>query len=108
LPALVHPAPREVAIIGLGSGDTAWASGLRSETERVDVFEISGPQPRLLERLAGVTAHQPQFEPLRALLADPRIRVRVADGRNALLTGERRYDVIQADALTPDMAFSGN
>ncbi|MCL4818688.1 MAG: fused MFS/spermidine synthase [Vicinamibacteria bacterium] len=108
LPALVHPAPREVAIIGLGSGDTAWASGLRRETERVDVFEISGPQPRLLERLAGVTAHQPQFEPLRALLADPRIRVRVADGRNALLTGERRYDVIQADALTPDMAFSGN
>ena len=46
IPAIVHPAPRQVAIIGLGSGDTAWAVGCRgAATERVTVFEISGPEP---------------------------------------------------------------
>ena len=32
LGALVHPNPRDVAVIGLASGDTPWAVGLRTET----------------------------------------------------------------------------
>jgi spermidine synthase len=32
IPAIVHPAPRAIAIIGLGSGDTAWAAGCRGST----------------------------------------------------------------------------
>ncbi|HET8646573.1 MAG TPA: hypothetical protein VFO85_13855, partial [Vicinamibacteria bacterium] len=51
-PAIVHPAPVDVAIVGLGSGDTAWASMCRRETRSLDVFEISGGQPRLLARIA--------------------------------------------------------
>ncbi len=31
-PAVMHAEPREVAIVGLGSGDTAWASACRRET----------------------------------------------------------------------------
>ena len=27
LPVMIHPAPRQVAVVGLGSGDTAWAAG---------------------------------------------------------------------------------
>jgi spermidine synthase len=103
-PALIHPAPRDVAIIGLGSGDTAWAAGLRPETESITVFEISGPQPRVLRRLAA-SAEVPA---LRAFLQDPRVHIVEADGRRALRAGTARYDIIEADALWPEVAGSGN
>jgi predicted membrane-bound spermidine synthase len=103
-PSMIHPAPLDVAIIGLGSGDTAWASAARPETRSLTVFEISGPQPVLLRRLA---AMQP-FPGLRHLLEDPRLRIRVADGRNALEQEGKLYDVIEADALWPMAPYSGN
>jgi spermidine synthase len=103
-PALVHPAPRDVAIIGLGSGDTVWAAGCRPETETLTVFEISGGQPRLLQRFAA----DHDYPPLRSLLADPRLRIVIEDGRRALEATSARYDVIEADALWPNVAYSGN
>jgi spermidine synthase len=103
-PALVHPAPQDVAIIGLGSGDTVWAAGCRPETRTLTVFEISGGQPRLLQRFAA----DHDYGPLRSLLADPRLRIVIEDGRRALETTSARYDVIEADALWPNVAYSGN
>jgi hypothetical protein len=105
VPALVHPEPKQIAIIGLGSGDTAWAAACRASTESVTVFELGSPQPRLLARLAGTSRSLPG---LRSLLADARISVVTADGRNALTRDDRRYDLIEADALRPHSAFSGN
>jgi SAM-dependent methyltransferase len=103
-PSMIHPAPLDVAIIGLGSGDTAWASAARKETRSLTVFEISGPQPKLLRQLA---AAQP-FPELRNLLSDPRLRIRLADGRTALEQEGKLYDVIEADALWPIAPYSGN
>jgi spermidine synthase len=103
-PAIVHPAPQDVAIIGLGSGDTAWAAGCRPETRSITVFEISGGQPRLL----GGFAAEHGYPPLRSLLADPRLRIVIEDGRRALDSASTRYDVIEADALWPNVAYSGN
>jgi spermidine synthase len=93
-----------VAIIGLGSGDTAWASASRPETRSLTVFEISGPQPKLLRQLAD----RQLFPELRHLLDDPRLRIRLADGRNALEQEGRLYDVIEADALWPIAPYAGN
>ena len=104
-PAVMHPEPREVAIIGLGSGDTAWAAACRRETRRVTVYEICAPQIALLHRVAGGADAPPR---LRSFLSDPRITTVVADGRNALAMGEPRYDVIEMDALFPSSPFSGN
>jgi spermidine synthase len=93
-----------VAIIGLGSGDTAWAAGCRPETRSLTVFEIAGPQPVLLSRLA-----RTQDVPgLRPFLEDPRLTLRLADGRNALAMSSQPYDVIEADALWPEAGYSGN
>jgi spermidine synthase len=103
-PSIVHPDPKDVAIIGLGSADTAWAAGCRPETRSVTVFEISGPQPRLLRALS----EREDLPDLRGFLADPRVRVVVADGRNALVRDERLYDVIEADALWPEVSYAGN
>ncbi len=102
--AMIHPAPLDVAIIGLGSGDTAWASASRPETRSLTVFEISGPQPVLLRELASLHP----FPELKHLLDDPRLRIRVADGRNALEQEGKLYDVIEADALWPIAPYSGN
>jgi SAM-dependent methyltransferase len=104
VPALVHPAPTDIAIVGLGTGGTAWAAGCRPETRTLTVFELSGSQPRLLERIDQWT-RQPE---LRQLRRDPRLRLRVADGRNALEHDDALYDVIEQDPIFPDRAFSGN
>jgi spermidine synthase len=94
-----------VAVIGLGSGDTAWAAACRPATRAVTVFELLAPQLRLLSRLEA----SPRTPPgLRTILADPRIEHRVADGRNALALEAARYDVIEMDALFPSSPYSGN
>ncbi len=105
LPAIVHPFPQQAAIIGLGSGDTAWAAGCRRRTERIVVYEICAPQLGLLQRLS---ARDPQVDRLAAFLADPRFEHRIADGRNALLRAGADFDVIEMDALPPSSPYAGN
>ena len=104
LPASVHPAPRRVAVVGLGSGDTASAASYRSETVSTTVFEISHPQPRALWRLVGFV----DVPDLRSLLEDSRLRIRLEDGRKALEAAPDAYDLIETDATFPETAGSGN
>ncbi len=104
LPAVIHRSPEEIAVIGLGSGETAWAVACRPETKRVSVFEIAASQPRLLVQ---VSVRAP-FRSLVELLSDRRVRAEAADGRQALARSERRYDVIEVDALYLTSAGSGN
>jgi hypothetical protein len=104
VPASVHPAPIDVAVVGLGSGDTAWAASYRTETRSTTVFEISAPQPRILWRLVGLT----DVPDTRRLLEDPRVVILVEDGRKALEADPRTYDLIEADATWPETSGSGN
>ncbi len=68
------------------------------------VFEIAAPERALLARLAS----RESLPELRSFLDDPRLAVRVADGRHAIALGAERYDLIEADALWPYAAYSGN
>ncbi len=104
-PTLIHPRPRDVAIVGLGSGDTAWAAGCRPETLHVSVFELLKGQWSALTDVAARPGSLPGLVPL---LTDPRYTLRLEDGRNALDRGEARWDVIETDALHPPSAYSGN
>ena len=104
VPALIHPAPVEAAIVGLGSGNTAWAAGCRSETRRIRVYEIASPQMRLLRELN----RRESFPRLSRFLEDPRVQVETADGRHALARQDTRYDLIEAHALWPWSSYSGN
>jgi spermidine synthase len=103
IPALLHPAPRTAAVIGLGSGDTVHAVALRPETERVACIEIVAGQLRALKQLDG----RRRFGGLHRLLNDPRISHIAGDGRIHLVRGEPTYDIIEADALQPAMSHSG-
>jgi spermidine synthase len=105
LPAVIHPAPREAVVIGLGSGETAWAAACRRETRSLVAYEIAAALPPLLPHVAELT---PRRSSLRQLLRDARIRVVPADGRHALLRSEKRYDLIQVDALFRTSSGSGN
>jgi predicted membrane-bound spermidine synthase len=105
LPVMIHPAPRQVAVIGLGSGDTAWAAGARRETLGVTVFEISSPQPRVLRRIV----EQQSLPELEGFLKDSRLSLRIEDGRRAIEAGrDVLFDAIETDAIWPESAGSGN
>ena len=94
VPLLLHPHPREVLVIGLGSGVTL-GSALRHPIERASVVEIS---PEVVSASGFFT------EENRRALDDPRTRLIVGDGRSHLLLAEDRYDVIISEPSNPWMA----
>jgi spermidine synthase len=104
LPAFVHPRPQRIAIIGLGSGDTVYGAAGRQEVEALDSIEIIAPQVATLDMLAG----RLPYGGVLGLLADTRIVHREGDGRRFLMRAPRQFDVIEADALRPTSAYSGN
>jgi spermidine synthase len=103
-PAMLHPNPVAIAVIGLGSGDTVFSAGGRPETQTIDSIEIIAPEFETLRRL-----DQWRYYPgLRSLLTDARVHHSFTDGRAMLRRGQRRYDIIEADALRPTSAYAGN
>lgn len=104
LPALIHPEPARILVIGLGSGDTAYALAARPETARVTSVEIIGAQLGTLMQLS----ERRRDPALAALLSNQRIEHRAGDGRAFLRQSGQRFDIIEADALRPTSAFSGN
>jgi predicted membrane-bound spermidine synthase len=103
LPVTLHKDPQSIAIIGLGSGDTAWAAGCRTETKSLRVFEICTPEIDLLT----TTFARSRWPQLDSFLNDPRVTIDGVDARFALATEEVSYDVIEADAIRHHGAFAG-
>jgi spermidine synthase len=104
LPAFLHPDPRDVVVIGLGSGDTAFALAGRDSVERITCVEIVKSQLRTLTEYDRVHG----YEGLAALFRDPRVEHIAGDGRRFIMRAERQFDIIEADALRPLSAYSGN
>jgi len=99
LPLLLHPEPRSVFYLGMGTGITAGAA-LQHSVERVVITEIV---PEAIE------AARKYFTPyLNDLFDDPRALVLVEDGRNYLLGTREQFDVIIADLFMPWKAGTGN
>ncbi len=94
LPLLLHPDPRRVAIIGLGSGVTL-GSALTHPLTDATVLEIS-PEVVDASKFFEVENHR--------ALADPRTRLIVGDGRTHLMLGRQTYDVIVSEPSNPWMA----
>jgi spermidine synthase len=104
LPALIHPDPRDVAVIGLGSGDTVFGMAGRKEIERITCIEIIRPQLDTLKEFDRRLGNPG----LKRLLNDPRVRHITGDGRRFAMRTDERFDIIEADALRPASAFAGN
>lgn len=104
LPLMVHSHPSDVAVIGLGSGDTVFSIGGRSEIQSILCVEILRPQLRNLRDLN-------QIHPdsgLTRFLEDKRVQNVAGDGRAYLMHHNSRFDIIEADALRPTSAYAGN
>jgi spermidine synthase len=93
LPLLLHPAPRAVFVVGLGSGITAGAAA-RHAVQQVDVVEI---EPAVIEASRFFQDHHAD------VLRDPRVRVVIGDARSVLSTTRTRYDVITSEPSNPWM-----
>ena len=97
LPAMLHPAPRRALVVGLGGGATPGAVA-RFPGIDVDVVELSG----------AVVEGSAFFNHINfGLLQRPNVHLRVDDGRNYLLTTQKKYDIITADIILPRHAGAG-
>jgi spermidine synthase len=94
LPLLLHPNPRQVGIVGLGSGVTL-ASALVYPVASVDVVEIS---PEVIE----ASTHFAEVNG--RALEDVRTHLVRGDGRTHLSFTSRRYDVVISEPSNPWMA----
>jgi len=94
VPLLLHPNPKAVAVLGLGSGVTL-GSALTHGIDRAVVLEIS---PEVVDASR-------QFDPENhRALDNPRTRLIVGDGRTHLALSREQYDVIVSEPSNPWMA----
>ncbi len=98
LPMLLHPGPADVFVLGLGTGVSA-ASAARYPVRSIDVADIEGGSREATRLFAPEN---------RDVLSDRRVRLLVADGRNALLARDKEYDVIISDPSDVWVAGVGN
>ena len=103
LPAMIHPNPREAAVVGLGSGNTLAALAGRQELRRITSIEIIRPLLSTLRESAGGIA----YAGLDAILDDSRIEHVFGDGRFFIKHSNRMFDILEADALREGSAYSG-
>ncbi len=92
LPAMIHPNPKKMMIIGLGTGTTSgWVAAIPT-VEKVDVVE--------LEQVVVDVGHY--FGPVNHdAMKNPKHRTSVADAREMLLTSREKYDLIFSEPSNP-------
>lgn len=96
LPVMLHQAPTTALVVGLGGGATPGA--VARYNVAVDVVELS----------AAVVAGSDFFKDINFdLLSRPNVKLHVDDGRNFMMMGRKKYDVITADIILPRHAGAG-
>lgn len=99
LPMLLNRNPKDVLVVGLGSGMTAGATAVHPGVEQVTLVEIE-------PRVRGVARTFEQYN--HRVLDNPKVRVVLNDGRNFLMTTNRMFDVITADPIHPWFKGAGS
>jgi hypothetical protein len=103
LGSLIHPAPKSILVIGLGSGSTAYAAAIHPKTQHVQVVEIAAVEIKVLNSLLDSC----DIPPLRSVLRNPAISVIAEDARRLLLAKNQKYDIIVSDPVRPQVSRSG-
>jgi spermidine synthase len=99
VPLLLHPDPRAVFFLGMGTGITAGAA-LPFPVERVVVCELVGDVVDLARE---------HFRPWTGgLFDDERVVIHAEDGRSCLRRSPERFDLVISDLFTPWSAGTGN
>ena len=98
VPAMLHPHPDTVLVIGFGSGVTA-GSVLTHPVKRVECVEIS-PEVIAASRFFEHVNNKP--------LEDPRTKLFIDDALSFLKLSETNYDVVISEPSNPWIAGIGN
>ena len=98
LPLLLHPAPQDVFVLGLGTGVTL-SGVVRHPVKTIDCAEISPEVVNAESHFAPLTGN-----PLR----DPRTQLLVQDGRHTLQTTTKHYDLIISQPSNPWQSGNAN
>jgi spermidine synthase len=98
LPLLFHPAPRDIAVIGLASGITA-GSVATHPVDHIRVIEVEGAMVEAARRFGPYN---------RNVLDDPRVTLSINDARNELQFNPTDYDVIISEPSNPWMTVAAN
>ena len=93
LPALLHPDPKSVLIVGFGAGVTAGTFVVHPEVEHIKICEIEPVIPPQSDKYFGPENHH--------VLHDPRTSITYDDARHFVLTSPDKYDIITSDPIHP-------
>ena len=92
MPLLLHPNPKDVAVVGLGLGITLSATNRNPAVQNIEVIELTREMveaQRYLEDVSGGVLHS------------PKVHLRIDDGRNFMAMSDRSFDMITADPIHP-------
>jgi spermidine synthase len=93
LPALVHPGPRSVLIVGFGAGVTAGTFAVHPEMRQIVICEIEPLIPPASARFFTRENHN--------VLHDARTEIHYDDARHFIITTPDKFDVITSDPIHP-------
>jgi spermidine synthase len=93
LPALMHPNPKSVLIVGFGAGVTAGTFVVHPGVQKITICE--------LERLIPPAATQYFRGENYNVMNDPRTTIYYDDARHFVLTSNDKYDIITSDPIHP-------
>jgi len=93
LPALLHPNPRSVLVVGFGAGVTAGSFTLYPGIQRIVICEIEPLIPPVATRFFGPQNYN--------VLHDPRTQIVYDDARHFVLTTPEKFDIITSDPIHP-------
>ena len=93
LPAMLHPRPRSVLIVGCGAGVTAGGFVVQPGIERIVICEIEPLVPRVVAKYFSIQNH--------GVVADPRVEIVFDDARHYILTTKEKFDIITSDPIHP-------
>lgn len=91
VPALIHDKPDDILVIAMGLTNTLYGAQAFNITKQVDCVELSGAVAGAVKKL----------EHAKKALTSPKVKVIINDGRNYLLTTEKKYDIITAEPPPP-------
>jgi spermidine synthase len=93
MPALVHPNPQSVLVVGFGAGVTAGSFVVHPEVQKIVICEMEPIIPPIATRYFARENYN--------VMNDPRTRIYYDDARHFVLTSRDKYDIITSDPIHP-------
>jgi spermidine synthase len=93
IPALVHPEPKSVLVVGCGAGVTAGSFLVHPSVQRVVICEIEPLIPNVVAQYFADENY--------GVVRDKRVEIVYDDARHFILTTREKFDVITSDPINP-------